>query len=276
MSVISFFCCVTKILRIFFSLALSVAVLFFALSQNNNSSYASLLRQYLAAQQLYDKATRLNELENYGPKEEALEKNWNQEALVKFSALSAELRKTSGLYDSLQFYTSFKVGELQHYFENFGEAVSFYREAIAVKERSSLPDSLLFKPYLYAGIIFYNQNKFDTAVRFFKQAETVQANYNNRLAEAERLYNILGVLYYEKGNYKQAQNYFQKALLLLPVTNPYYNELFVNYKINLAQLHMRLEEYDKANEIYFGKSHWLFPQGSLPEQQSSAVIQQHW
>ncbi|RYY00524.1 MAG: tetratricopeptide repeat protein, partial [Gammaproteobacteria bacterium] len=39
-------------------------------------------------------------------------------------------------------------------------------------------------------------------------------------------------------------------LLLLPVTNPYYNELFVNYKINLAQLHMRLEEYDKANEIY--------------------------
>ncbi|HEX8316659.1 MAG TPA: CHAT domain-containing tetratricopeptide repeat protein [Flavisolibacter sp.] len=221
-----------------------------AIPQNAGVSYPQLVKQYKAAQHYYNKATGLNSLENYGPKEEALEKEWNEKALKEFTSLYQQTPSAISSYDSLRFYVCFKIGELQHYFENFSEAVLYYREAIAVKEKSGLPDSLLFKPYLYAGLIFYNQNKFDTAVQFFKKAEAVQAKYGNGLAEAERLYNILGVLYYDRGNYKQAQNYFQKALTLLPSSHPFYNDLFVNYKINLAQLHLRLEEYEKANDIY--------------------------
>lgn len=209
-----------------------------------------LLQQFSDAEAFYNKATGLSKLAVYGAKEEALEKQWNERALHLFTALYKQIPTGQPIYDSLRFQTSFKIGELQHYFENFSEAVSYYGQAIAIKEKSILADSLLFKPLLYAGIILYNQNKFDTAIRFFKRAEIIQATYGNQLPEAERLYNILGVLHYERGNYKQAQNYFQKALALLPAAHPYYNELFVNYKINLAQLHMRVEEYDKAYAIY--------------------------
>ena len=229
---------------------LLTAYLYIVSAQQAILSDEVLLEQYKRAQVYYDKATALSKLESYGPKEEALEQAWNKKALEGFTSIYSVFKKEYALYDSLRFYTSFKIGELHHYFENFSAAVNFYKEAIAIKQKSKLPDSLLFKPYLYAGIIFYNQNKFDTAVQFFKNAENIQANYSNELAEAERLYNILGVLFYERGNYKQAQNYFRKALVLLSVTNPYYKELYVNYNINLAQLHLRLEEYDKANQIY--------------------------
>jgi len=233
---------------IFFLLLLFFAVCF-ALSQKAATNYDTLLRQYATAQDYYDKATNLSFAKEYGPREEALEKEWNRRALTGFTTLYRQIPKIS-LYDSLLFYTAFRIGELQHYFENFSEAIAGYKEAIRSKEKSSLPDSVLFKPLLYAGIIFYNQNKFDTAVQFFKQAEKIDAAYANKLSEGERLYNITGVLYYEQGNYKQAGNYFQKALQVLSKSNPYYNELFVNYNINLAQLYLRLEEYKKANDIY--------------------------
>ena len=234
---------------VFFVLLITVSVCL-VLSQSQTAGYPELLRQYAAAQQYYDQATNVSSREDYGPAEEALEKQLNEKALQGFAAVYEQTPRQINRFDSLRFFVCFKLGELHHYFEHFSNAVSFYREAISVKENSKLPDSLLFKPYLYAGLIFYNQNKFDTAAQFFRKAEAVQVQYGDRLSEAERLYNILGVLYYDRGNYRQAQNYIQKALSILPISHPYYKELSVNYKINLAQLHLRLEEYEKANAIY--------------------------
>ena len=37
---------------------------------------------------------------------------------------------------------------------------------------------------------------------------------------------------------------------MLPVNDPYYKGLLVNYKINLASTHTKLEEFDEANSIY--------------------------
>jgi tetratricopeptide (TPR) repeat protein len=236
--------------RFGFILFLFSFCLFLASSQQKATGYTSLLASYQEAQRYYDQATSLSNASNYGAREEALEAELNKKALAAFFTLYNQIPSGFSSYDSLKFYTTFRVGELQHYFEDFHQAVTFYNKAIAIQEKSTLPDSLLFKPLLYAGIIYYNQNKFDTAITYFKKAETLQTLYHNQLAEAERLYNILGVLLYERGNYKQAKNYFQKALALLSRLNPYYKELFVNYNINLAQLHLRLEEYDKANEIY--------------------------
>ncbi|HVF97010.1 MAG TPA: tetratricopeptide repeat protein, partial [Flavisolibacter sp.] len=239
-----------RVLKVGFIALLFFSFLLLAVSQNKSHDYRELLRQYTIAQHFYNKATALSKVANYGDKEEALEKEQNGKALAAFTSLLPLIPQGLRSNDSLRFYTVFRIGELQHYFEHFGEAIKFYKLAIDAKKNSALPDSLLFKPLLYAGIIFYNQNKFDTAVLFFKQAEGIQTAYKNGLTEAERLYNILGVLHYERGNYKQAKNYFQKALAVLPPTNPYFDELLVNYKINLAQMHMRLEEYDKANQIY--------------------------
>lgn len=233
-----------------FLLLLATATLFVGRTQEKARNYGEWLQRYRDADAFYQKATALSFSENYGPKEEALESEWNRQALQGFEKLYKELPTSLPVYDSLRFHTSFRTGELHHYFENFSGAIDYYKNAIAVKQRSNLPDSLLFKPLLYSGIIYYNQNKYDTAAQFFKQAEKIQLVYGNRLTEIERLYNILGVLYHEQGNYRQAQNYVRKALTLLTPTNPFYDELFVNYNINLAQLHLRLEEYDKANAIY--------------------------
>lgn len=185
-----------------------------------------------------------------GPGAEKEEEKWNVLALKKFSALFPQI-PAAAAFDSLRFFTAFKVGELQHYFENPDKAVGYYKAAIDAKRRISLPDSLLFKPYLYTGIIYYTQNKFDSAIQFFKEAENIQHNYSaERLLESERLYNIFGVLYYERGNYRQAGNYFQKAIEVLRPDHEAYENLYVNYQINLAQINLRLEEYDKANSIY--------------------------
>lgn len=217
-------------------------------SQVQAVSYATLLQLYTEAQQFYDKATDLNET-IAAPEAESAEEKWNALALKKFSDLYRRLPQQK-FCDSLRFFTAFKIGELQHYFEKVDEALAFYKVAIEAKKASNLPDSLLFKPYLYAGLIYYTGNKFDSALQCFKAAESIQQPYSNKLTESERLYNISGVLYYEQGNYRQAENYFRKALELLRPDHEAHDNLYVNYQINLAQIYFRLEEYDKANSIY--------------------------
>ena len=129
--------------------------------------------------------------------------------------------------------------------------MQFYRAAIDLKYKSSgLPDSLLFKPYLFTGSLLYSHNKFDSAMHYYKLAENVLLKYNNRLQEKERLYNTLGAMYYETGNYRLARNYLLKAIEVLQPNHPFYKELLVNYKINLASVLNKLEDYDEANSIY--------------------------
>ncbi|MGZ5285825.1 MAG: CHAT domain-containing protein [Flavisolibacter sp.] len=221
--------------------------LYFSLSQNQGTSHQSLLNEYRKAETWYNKATAAGTAAVYNEQEE---NRLNRLALEAFKKLLPGFDQVFPQFDSLQFYTSFRIGELEHFFEAFQDALHAYNLSITIHKHSHLPDSLLFKPYLYAGIIYYNQNKYDSASQYLKKAETVQTGYNYSLEENERLFNMLGVLLYEKGDYKQAANYFRKALEVLPTSHPYYNGLFTNFKINLGQIHMKLEEFDQANQIY--------------------------
>lgn len=236
-----------------FSLRLSligvllVFCLCLSLSQDHEAdSYQLILSEYSKGVKIYDRATRLNNSENYSEEKET---ELNREALTLFRSVFRKMPATPG-YDSLRFFTSFHIGELEHYFEQSGEALYHYRQAIGIQAKSKLPDSVLFKPYLYSGIIYYNQNDYDSASLCFSRGETIQAKYNYGLQECERLYNTFGVLHYEKGDYRQAKNYFLKAIEVLPASHPYYRQLLTNYKINLAQIFFKLEDYDEANRIY--------------------------
>jgi CHAT domain-containing protein/tetratricopeptide (TPR) repeat protein len=215
-------------------------------SQKTVTTGSSLIDEYRAALVYYNKATALSSGSHYSEQEE---EDLNRRSLNSFKVLLPEF-PSGAAYDSLRFRTCFYIGELEHYFNNLPAAFNYYKEAIIIKERSSLADSFLFKPYIFAGIILYNQNKYDSAALFFHNAEAVQAKYKAPLQDNERLYNTLGVLNYETGNYVQAKNYFLKAKDELPHSNPYYRNLLVNYNINLAQIHFKLEEYDEANKIY--------------------------
>ena len=229
-----------------FPVSLFLFCILFSISQQHSPGYAELLNQYRQADIFYEEATALADSPDYS---EDKERNLNQQAVTRYKKILQSL-SSSPAFDSLKYWTSFKVGELHHYFEQLDDALSGYHTAIHSVKKGKLPDSLLFKPYLYSGILFYNKNQYDSASLYFEQAEKILANHNYNLEESERLHNTFGVLYYEKGDYRQAKNYFQKALQLLSPTHPYYKALRVNYQVNLAQLHFKMEDYEAANRIY--------------------------
>lgn len=228
-------------------------LLHLGLSQQGPVNYATMLRQYRAAQRIYDRATLAGKLPGASEKEDSL----NRASLLAFGALLNKL-PARPLFDSLRFQTLFRVGELHHYFEDYGAALNYYNEAIALGNRFAPAKPLLFRPLLYAGLLYYTQNKFDSSASCLARAEGLQLRYG-LVEESERLYNLLGVMNNETGNYLQAKNYFEKALEVLPSTHPYYRDLYVNYRINLAQIYYKLDDYNEANRIYqellpFGKN----------------------
>lgn len=234
----------------FFILFFFCSLLFIGLSQSFEKvkNRQDILRAYQKADQLYRDGEEIVNRKNYTEeKEEAI----NQQALSAFKELKKDLEKTDPDFDSLSFFINFKIGVLEHYFDNGPGAKLAYAKAISLKSKlPSLADSFLFKPYLYYGIILYNENLFDSSLSIYKKAEKIAQSYPAPLQETERLYNTLGALYYEVGNYKQAKNYTEKSLSVIPKSNPYYKQLVVNYKINLASILTRLEDFDEANRIY--------------------------
>jgi len=217
------------------------------LAQPVVSERPAILEAYKQADVFYQKAIRVS---NTGAIDEAAEDKLNKQALERLTGVYRRLSIVTPPFDSLLFFTAYKIGEIHHYFLQEKEALPFYRMAVVASRKANLPDSVLFKPYLYQGIILYNQSKLDSALRFFKAAEQVQLQYSRPLEENQRLYNTLGALYYATGDYSSAKRYFQKALDVLTKNHPSFKELFVNYNINLASTYVMLEEYDEANAIY--------------------------
>ncbi len=222
--------------------------LFIGIAQPLQHNRPQWLGQYLEADFLYMEGERIVNRPDYSEEKET---RLNEDALKAFRTLQKSMSSSHESYDSLSFFVHFKIGVLEHYFDNPAEAKIAYSKAIELKQsQPSIPDSFLFKPYLYFGIILYNENLFDSSLAIYKKAEAIAASYSTPLQETERLFNTLGALYYETGNYRQAKNYTEKSLAIISPANPYYRDLVVNYKINLASILTRLEEYDEANHIY--------------------------
>lgn len=174
----------------------------------------------------------------------------NHNALQAYRDLAGQIGAGHQLDDSLQFFTFFRAGELEHFFDRPGPALKFYRRAIQMKNQTRLADSFFFKPMLYAGLISYQNGNFNMALQFFQGADSIRALYDRKLDEAERLYNNLGVLHYETGNFFQAKNYFTKAASEIDPSHPYFDNLFVNYQVNLAAIEIKLKNFPAAQKIY--------------------------
>ncbi|HEY6062766.1 MAG TPA: tetratricopeptide repeat protein, partial [Chitinophagaceae bacterium] len=222
-------------------------LLLFCFSQDNpGSNSLSILKAYSNADEIYRRAERLSLQAGNDDSLQAKADEVYREALVGFNNLVPGIEKTGN--DSLHFFVRMKTGFIEFYFDSINAAKKDYLATIALKQRlPAVPDSFLFIPLLYTGGIYYTQNQFDSALFFYKKAETVNDNYKKPLTGSERLYNRLGVMYFENGNYRQARNYFEKAITL---TKPTDTSLLVNYKVNIASLLVKLEEYPKAQTVY--------------------------
>lgn len=226
---------------------LLAGLIFFCFSQNpQGNNNAAQLKVYTTANNTYQQAEKL--YMQAGDNEELQTKadETYLQALTSFYKLIPDVEK--GGNDSLTFFIRIKTGFIQNYFDSVNAAKADYLTAIALKQRlPSIADSFLFVPYLYTGGIYYNQNLFDSALFYYKKAEQLNDRYQKPLKESQRLYNRLGAMYYETGNYRQARNYFEKAITL---TGPGQEDLQTNYKINIASLLVKLEEFDKAKVVY--------------------------
>lgn len=206
-------------------------------SKNNIAA----LKLYNRAGQLFNKSARIDDTKQ--------QDNINEQCLALYKLLIKN--DSLQLTDSLIFHCYVKAGLLNHYFDRRKEARVNYNASIAAaKNVPGLPDSFLFKPYLFSGSLLYDDNEFDSALVYYNYAEKIVEQYNNPLEDIERLYNRMGVMYYETGNYKLANNYFEKAVNTLSASNPFYSDLLINYKMNIASNMVRLEEYQKALDIF--------------------------
>ncbi len=230
----------------FFASVIIILIVVLCFSQQSPANRSALLQQYNEANQLYNDAEMAAARGVPEEEEDAL----NRRALEKFVSITTDRHFNEAGLDSLSFHIHYKIGVLQHFFEERQKALSSYNKAISIFNHFPIPDSFLFYPLLYTGSIYLEENRFDSALHYFRNAEKIVLQYGHDLKESERLYNTLGVVYYEMGNYRNARLYFQKAIDALDPSIAYYNDLIVNYKINQASVLTKLEEFDEAITIY--------------------------
>lgn len=233
------------------SLLLGSFLCFCLAQQGVPADNSALKKTYDLANNLFQQAEFLSL--NAGDNEKLYEKadQYYRESLAAFDKLIRDGEKK--LSDSLLFWTRSRKAYIEYYFDSLEAAKADYLVAISLKMRlGSLADSVLFTPLLYTGGIYYTQNQFDSALFFYKQAEAIIEKNNKPLRESQRLYNRLGVMHYETGNYRQAKNYFEKAIAVQGADPAADKSLFSNYRINIASLHVKLEEYEQARSIYEG------------------------
>ncbi len=210
---------------------------------------STLKKNYDLANKLFQQAELLSQNAGDNEKMYAAVDQHYRESLTTFDKLLKEGEKN--LTDSLLFWIRTRKAYIEYYFDSLEAAKTDYLAAILLKQKlGSLSDSALFSPLLYTGGIYYSLNQFDSALYFYKQAEAIIEKNNKPLRETQRLYNRLGVMQYETGNYRQAKNYFEKAIAVQGADPAADKSLLNNYRINIASLQVKLEEYEQARIIY--------------------------
>jgi CHAT domain-containing protein/Tfp pilus assembly protein PilF len=234
--------------KLFLSLLLT-GILVFSFSRDQQSGQnSSLIKAYMDADKLFTQAEQLSLRGSDDEKVIERTDNLYLQALSHFKALIPKKGKLGN--DSLAFFIHTKTAFIDFCFDSIETAKKNYLTAISLKAKlPALADSFLFSPLLFTGAIYYSQNQFDSALLFYKKAEQLNDLYKKQLNKSQRLYNLLGVMYYETGNYGQARNYFEKAIALLPA-NASDKTLLANYKINIASLLVKLEDFSQAQSVY--------------------------
>ncbi|HEX4878146.1 MAG TPA: CHAT domain-containing protein, partial [Chitinophagaceae bacterium] len=228
---------------------LLASLLFLGYSQENIKLFPEIRKQLEIANKLFRQAETLSEKAEKNQQFNQQADTKYREALITYDNILKDSRNQ--LTDSLELIIRLRKGYIEYYFDSLNASKNDYLTCLRLKEKvPAIPDSLLFSPLLFTGGIYYTQNQYDSALHYYKAAEAINEKNGNSLASSQRLYNRLGVMHYETGNYKQAKNYFEKAITELSKHPGTEKSLLDNYKMNIAALTVKLEEYTKAKEIY--------------------------
>ncbi len=244
--------------RILSSLLLLCFLLYCFAQDKLNADRPGERNSFQKAEALFQKAESLYNNEGGNETLQEMADAKYKDALTEFEKLIA-VTKDSG-FDSLNLFANLRAGLICYYLDKPQDARNFYLDAFRVKPKlPAITDSILFIPYIYTGGIYHNTDQYDSALHFYNLAAGIQEKYADPLPESERLFNRLGVILYEKGNFRQARNYFEKAIELTDRSNL---NLLTNYRINIASILVKLEEYREAREIYES----ALPSGLYPDE----------
>jgi CHAT domain-containing protein len=226
-----------------------MGILVFSFSQYQQpEDDAALLKLYTDADKLQQEGGQLLIKASYDEKVKEKADNLYQQALSQFKTLSAKI-KTPG-NDSLAFFIYLKTGIIESYFKRIDAARQNYFSAIEAKRKiASVPDSFLLSPLLYIGTSYYNNGQYDSAFIYYKKAEQVNNRYQQPLTESQVLYSQFALLHTDIGNYRQARAYYEKTIAL-PFNNIRDIFFLTTRKLRIADLSMKLEEYEEAKTLY--------------------------
>ncbi|HPG11957.1 MAG TPA: CHAT domain-containing protein [Chitinophagaceae bacterium] len=206
----------------------------------------SYKEDYARAEKLFKKTDQLYSLPDYDEDEVTRLSKEARDLYIK-AAHAAENDKN----DSLALLAHYQAAVLWHDLDSLDLAKFHYLKSVDLKKSLvALSDTIIFKPLMFAGGIYYSQNQFDSALYYYKKAEKISDESPKPVADVQRLYNRLGAMYYETGDYYKAITYFEKAVDLLPANSPYFKQLSVYYKNNIASSLLKLEEYERAEQQY--------------------------
>lgn len=195
--------------------------------------------------------------------------NTNRAALQLYLRVISAIEKTAPIQrnpaiqsypstDSLLADSYLKTGILFLAADSPRQALPYFLHGTRTNVRGyKPPPAAVFQSLLYSGSCLYETYEMDSALAYYRLAEDMLPSHPG-LGETQRLYNKMGVLFYEFGDYRRSIPYFTKALTLAEEQQGAGSFLAVNYRNNIATAWLKLEQYDKARDLFkqllpFGK-----------------------
>jgi two-component system sensor histidine kinase UhpB len=104
------------------------------------------------------------------------------------------------------------IGNIEYRLGNYGKALRYAQESMAIAKRKSFTSSIGYAHKLL-GRIYRKQTKYDSALTEYQQAQKLYTNLNDRRSAAEVLQNI-GNIYFDKEQHEDALINYKKSLVL--------------------------------------------------------------
>ena len=144
------------------------------------------------------------------------------------------------------------IGRAYYNKGDYGKAMKYYVEALAVVEKSG-DDRYESFIYNYMGSVFKRQRKFDKAIEYYQKGLSSAIKKNDNAAVADS-YNRMGIIYHMQSDLETALEFYLKSLKIKEEIGAKsgiaesYGNLGILYE-NLKQFDNAIEYYLKSTEI---------------------------
>lgn len=140
-----------------------------------------------------------------------------------------------------------KMGQYYYDIQEIDSAIYLTKESVVLAKRINYPLGE-FESSLSLGNWFLIKSVFPQSKYFLTRALEISKTQEKRNLEMRAL-KILGLFYHESGNYKESLKYYEQAIVLAKSENDEDYSYWIY--VGIANSHIALEDYQKAQSMYF-------------------------